>query len=95
MSLRNHQMNNIVQKNKDIFGQYHFIIMPVIVALMGVAGYGEYEKRQEPATVTVNIDSMPTVMTAHHDHHTHRSNQDIQAMIKSEMKEHQHGGKFH
>jgi len=92
-------MSKIVQKHKDLFGKYHFIITPLIVALLGALGYGEYEKRQEPATVTVNVESMPAVMTAHHDHHDHRSIESIQAMIdrsvQKNQQQHEQGGKFH
>jgi len=88
-------MGKLVQKNKDIFGKYHFIIAPLIVTLMGTLGYGEYEKRQDPPAVTVNVESVPAVMTAH----SHRSDQDIQAMIdqavRASIQSHTQGGKYH
>ena len=79
-------MGKIVQTNKDVFGKYHFIIAPLIVTLLGTLGYGEYEKRQDPPAVTVNVESMPSVMTQHE----HRSNQDIQAMINKAVKAEMH-----
>jgi len=88
-------MGKLAQKNKDIFGKYHFIIAPLIVTLMGTLGYGEYEKRQESAAVTVNVESMPASLIEH----SHRSDQDIQAMIdrtvKANMNGHTQGGKYH
>jgi len=88
-------MSKLIDKNKDIFGKYHFIIMPMLLALMSALGYGEYEKRQNPPAVTVNVESMPASMIEH----SHRSNQDIQVMIdravNAKMKEHITPGKRH
>jgi len=44
------------------------IIMPaVITILMGYTGYGEYQKRQEPASaVTVNVSSIPANSSTEH-----------------------------
>jgi len=49
----------IKEKSKDLFGKYHFIMAPLLLALMSALGFNEYEKRQEAPSVTVNVESMP------------------------------------
>jgi len=58
--------------------------MPLLLAAMTFAtaylGNDVYQTSQEPTSVTVNVESMPT------NNHAHRSAENIQAMIDKAVK---------
>ena len=80
-------MGKLKQTSTDVFGKYHYIMGPVVAALMGTLGYGEWEKRQDPApapSVSVVVESMPTVSLTDNV----RSDLEIQVLINKALKDH-------
>lgn len=90
------------EKNRSFFQKHHKLLAALLAVALPYAGFNGYQEVKEryaaapaPATVTVNVESVPESMTPQHSHAAVVPKATIEAMIREAINKHQASETYH